>query len=333
MNMTVRDLENDGCSDIIWWGSDGTFGYWDMDGGVPTWRLIGNVSRNDYTFMGVGDFNQNGGRDIFWYGKSLVGSTPGANNTTTQNFQDLLGYWSMDANGGVLAWDVVQINSVSVTGVVGQPATNVQTGNFLKIYYFDRLDFTGEGRADYITEVNGTFSIQVLNEVARPETTQTFNPGAGWKISALNDFNADGRSDILWRNLNSNEVGIYLLDNGIVQSWTSFGFITQDWEVVATGALGGDSKGSIIWHNTNTHQYGIWLMQESGATVLPVWKEIGYIDPSWKIQGSGDYWGDGTDDILWRNVNTGTVQMWNYNFGEFAGAVSIDGIPTSWSIV
>ena len=331
--MTVRDLENDGSSDIIWWGPNGEFGYWNMLNGIASFKLIGPVSRSDFTFLGVGDFNQNGGKDIFWYGRSVVANTPGAGNTFTQSWQDLIGYWSMDANGGVVFWDAVQVNGVTITGTTGQPATNVQTGNFLKVYYTDRQDFTGEGRADYITEVNGNYTIQTLNDAARPVATQTFAPGAAWRIAGLNDFNADGRSDIFWRNSTTNECGIYLVKNGIVDSWTSFGFISQDWVVAATGALGGDSKASIVWRNINTNQYGAWLMRESGTTVTPEWQAIGYVDPSWQIRQVGDFWGDGTDDILWRSTTSGAVQGWNYENGSLVGSAIFGTVPTNWDIV
>ncbi|MFV1874309.1 hypothetical protein [Nioella sp.] len=48
----------------------------------------------------------------------------------------------------------------------------------------------------------------------------------------------------------------------------------------------------------------------------PSWQGLGQASFDWDIVGTGDYNGDGTDDILWRNVNTGSVGMYAMDNGS-----------------
>jgi hypothetical protein len=53
---------------------------------------------------------------------------------------------------------------------------------------------------------------------------------------------------------------------------------------------------------------------------------------AWQIVGAGDFNGDGTDDILWRN-NDGTVANWLMSNGQYTGAGFGYIIPNSWIVV
>jgi len=46
---------------------------------------------------------------------------------------------------------------------------------------------------------------------------------------------------------------------------------------------------------------------------------------------AGDFDGDGTDDLLWRNIN-GSVAIWFMSGGTIAGT-AFYGVPQSWEIV
>ncbi|MEM7427977.1 MAG: hypothetical protein AAF441_17935, partial [Pseudomonadota bacterium] len=46
------------------------------------------------------------------------------------------------------------------------------------------------------------------------------------------------------------------------------------------------------------------------------WDYIGKAGPGWRPEGTGDYNGDGTDDILWNNPQTGQVGQFQMNNGN-----------------
>ena len=48
------------------------------------------------------------------------------------------------------------------------------------------------------------------------------------------------------------------------------------------------------------------------------YENLGVVNSSWKVQGTGDFTGAGADGVLWRNSSTGGVELWNSNgSGDF----------------
>jgi hypothetical protein len=97
---------------------------------------------------------------------------------------------------------------------------------------------------------------------------------------ALSDFDGDGTSDILWRNVDGTLTN-WLMDGG---QYTGAGFgysIPTDWSVVGTGDFDGDSTDDILWRNDDGTLTN-WLMdggQYTGAG-------FGYSMPTdWIVQG------------------------------------------------
>lgn len=95
----------------------------------------------------------------------------------------------------------------------------------------------------------------------------------------------------------------------------------------------GDGIDDILWRNDNG-TVANWLGTANGSFVANDGNFLVAIDASWSIAGSGDFNGDGRDDILWRNAN-GNVTNWLC--GGAGGCVSNDANAlrisiTSWKI-
>jgi len=129
-----------------------------------------------------------------------------------------------------------------------------------------------------------------------------------------NDFNGDGKSDILWRSPSTGQVAIWEMNGTTLLPGTGYISNIPDltWKISGTGDFNGDGKADILWRNSSTGQVAIWEM--NGTTLLP---GTGYIsnipDLTWKISGTGDFNGDGKADILWRNSSTGQLAIWEMN--------------------
>src|SRR6185295_10455241 len=75
------------------------------------------------------------------------------------------------------------------------------------------------------------------------------------------DFNGDGTSDILFRNMTSGSVYEWQLLNGtIVIAQGSPGGATADWVIAGAGDFNGDGKSDILWRNTNSGSVSIWFL-------------------------------------------------------------------------
>ncbi len=85
---------------------------------------------------------------------------------------------------------------------------------------------------------------------------------------------------------------------------------TLDWLLVGTGDFNGDGRHDMLWHNENDGRVVVWLMDQSGLNLqggglLPFAPTL-----DWSVAGTGDFNGDGRDDIVWRNNNDGRVVPW-----------------------
>jgi hypothetical protein len=147
---------------------------------------------------------------------------------------------------------------------------------------------------------------------------------------ATHDFNHDFKSDILWRNLSTGDVVMWLMNGFTIQSNLSAGTVTTDWAIVGQRDFNGDGFADILWRNGTTGQAAIWLMNSN--TMLPGSGSIGTVTTDWFVAGTGDFNGDGRGDILWRNTTTGAVAMWFMNGTTVLSATELGVVTTDWIV-
>ena len=150
--------------------------------------------------------------------------------------------------------------------------------------------------------------------------------------AVVNDFNGDGRSDILWRNVDG-AVGDWLGDangNFAVNSAVPLRGVPLAWHIAGTGDFNGDGRSDILWRN-DSGAVGDWLGTATGDfTVTGV---LINVPTEWKIAGTGDFNGDGKTDILWRNAS-GTIGNWlGTTDGNFAITALSVPVSNDWKIV
>ena len=128
------------------------------------------------------------------------------------------------------------------------------------------------------------------------------------------DFNADLRSDILWRNAATGENYMYPMNGKTIFGTEGYLRTVADlnWIVVGIGDFDGDGKADVLWRNSSTGENYLYFMD--GTTIKPT---EGYLrtvaDQNWLVAGVGDFNGDGKDDILWRNQLTGENYIYFMN--------------------
>lgn len=135
-----------------------------------------------------------------------------------------------------------------------------------------------------------------------------------------NDFNHDGRADILWHNEATGEAQVWhLLANSRLgrSTITDRGrtvHIGPPWHIVGSRDFNGDRHTDLLWHNSATGETRLWFMKDAAldepATVLTRDGGLLPVKAPWRVVGTNDMNADGKTDVVWHNATTGAVQVW-----------------------
>ncbi|WBX94199.1 FG-GAP-like repeat-containing protein [Pseudoxanthomonas mexicana] len=151
---------------------------------------------------------------------------------------------------------------------------------------------------------------------------------------AANDFNGDGKSDIYWRNNQAGVNHIWRLDGRVQTGWGHvYTEADQAWKVISSGDFNADGKADVLWRNSTSGR--LFIQHMDGYTVLSTSGSVDSLaDLAWEVAAVADFDGNGTSDILWRNVNDGRVTLWTMSGRAPTAAVQIyQERQLSWRIV
>jgi hypothetical protein len=295
---------------------------WTDTGPFDTQDLSRSVRGRVFSLTTPPDFNGNGVSDILW----------------------------RSTGGGLAFWDIDQGGAIGGSGFVTSGGTPVAPDAIWSIAAIS--DFTADGRADLLwRNASGALALWTMNgstivsNSALISGGAVISPDASWSIAGAGDFNADGMSDLLWRNTNGSIVvwtmsAQFVTGSGSVTAGGTAVSLDASWSVAGIGDFDGDYHADILWRNASG-EVATWFMSGStiagsadvtsgGVAVRP--------DASWSVAGIGDFDADGHADILWRNTS-GSLVEWLMNGSTISssGFVSVAGTPVardaSWHVV
>ena len=177
-------------------------------------------------------------------------------------------------------------------------------------------DFDADSTSDLLilNVTNGQTAVGLMDDAVLLSIAlaTTLDQPAGETINATGDFNGDLKADILTYNTITGEIQTLLMDGATVLSTNSITTVDPLSGLAAqgTGDFDGDSRDEIVLYNPATGDVGFMYLDAAGAvqTGIDLALQLPVAD-GWTLHDTGDFDGDGKDDLLAYNTVSGTVAI------------------------
>jgi peptidyl-Asp metalloendopeptidase len=179
-------------------------------------------------------------------------------------------------------------------------------------------DFNGDRKADLMI-TNGSHVRLAFGDGTGFVHFQlvSTHPPAGWDFAGIADVTGDGRSDVIWHNVQSGEVYVWFMDGGQISGGRGGSYLPAGHRVSGLGDLDGDGKVDLV----TTSSLEVRMSQGLGLGAFGESVRIADRPPAlWDFAGVGKFDGESRADILWHNVRSGELYTWLMD-----GARIVDG--------
>lgn len=183
-------------------------------------------------------------------------------------------------------------------------------------------DFNGDGNADVLFErtlSNGVvdYGVWLMDGATPLEQTSigSIAPGEGWIVKDTNDFNRDGKADLLFaREVPSLpgqvDYGLWLMDGATPLEQRVIGTVQEGRSLVDHNDFNGDGKADLLFSRPAGHdetEFSVWLMDGPSVMADSV---VNTTPASWTYSMSADINGDGKADLTFVDETTLQIVGW-----------------------
>jgi Ca2+-binding RTX toxin-like protein len=232
----LLDADGDGKQDILWRTNSGALAVWGLTGNqikFADYLRAGpspvGMPGSDWHIVGDGDFDADGKADLLWRTDS-----------------EALAIWTLD---GTKIASAAYLKAG--TASVGAPGANWHIA--------DVADFDGDGRSDILWRIGsaqtgdlppggGNVAIWLMNDshiqyadYTRVGSTTVGAPGADWHLLRADDYDGDGKADLMWQT-----------DSGALATWQMDGTKITAASFIKIGSTPTGTPGS-DWHVFQHH--------------------------------------------------------------------------------
>jgi len=207
----------------------------------------------------------------------------------------------------------------------------------------DRINFTGFASLPFTQDITSFANVLARATQVGPDTVillsaiQTLTlrnvqrsslsaDDFGFQI-AKNDFDASGKSDILWQNADGTPAVWRMNGTNVDLMGPALTNPGPAWHVRDGADFNGDGQADFLWQNDDGTA-AVWLIG-GGTQVNGIGGPLPNPGPAWHANKAADFDGDGKGDILWQNAD-GTPAVWlmNSTFEKAIGPALANPGPT-----
>ena len=218
--------------------------------------------------IAVGDFNHDGKLDV-----AVAVSVPGANASTCCPAQtpsgDILIFLG-NGDGTLQAPTTISLSypalSLAAADFSGDGVIDLTV---LRVNFYGFPSTTLLSAAVSVLLGNGNGTFQAPQSVSVPATASELVVG---------DFNNDGGPDIVWRNPNTGDIYICVMNGLIVGSYQYVDSVGSPWTIVGAADYNKDGSTDLLWYNPPTGDLYVSLL--NGYTVV-AYKYVDSVGSPW----------------------------------------------------
>ncbi|HXI59877.1 MAG TPA: VCBS repeat-containing protein [Polyangia bacterium] len=245
------DFDLAGSDDLLWYnGFDGNSAIWYMNDQTllsdplldPSLIVLPGTGWNP---AGTGDFNVDGKTDILWH-NGWTGETQlwVMDNASRSRFKTLDPSLNVtDASG----WSIAGTGDFSQDGLSDILWRNSQT-NAMQVWVMNYNNRTNTPSRAWFSDV-GLCAPNAMSD--------------GWRVVGTDDFNYDGKTDILWHNRWSGVIQVWYMDGASCLRSEDFADKVPEnsgWTLWRTGDMNKDGGTDLIWRHEDDGQLGYWYL-------------------------------------------------------------------------
>jgi hypothetical protein len=178
-------------------------------------------------------------------------------------------------------------------------------------------DMDVDGTLDLVWQHDGDGSVAVwkmdgLSMTDSRSTSVARVSDTDWKIVAAQDFNADGKPDLVWHHRTLGYVALWYMDgvNVVASELFSPGRVHDtNWMVEAAADFNSDGKTDLVWRHRLTGVVSVWLLDNRALVDV---REVSapLVSDTWRIAAIGDLDQDNMPDLVWEDDVEGRIVGW-----------------------
>jgi Ca2+-binding RTX toxin-like protein len=212
--------------------------------------------------------------------------------------------------------------------LAGDTITDFAVGDRIQISDAALANFSFAHKGNTLALGNG--SVMTLNGASGVQLATHVAAGGGVELvgvngqSHANDVNGDGHGDLLWRNTSTGAFSTWGVtgnehSNSFAPNLAYDDTVAVDWKLRGTLDWNGDGVADLLWRNAHSGHFTVWNGTGSGGFAANAFMESS-VAPNWNIVATGDFNGDGRDDLIFRETG-GTITEWQASGSGFTANV------------